>query len=83
MRDTGDQTGILAMICVTLVTGATNAWPRLRPPQDQGDGKWEIMATRQLTDSEAVRVRMWRVLSMLSALIAVVVGLLVITISAV
>ncbi len=41
------------------------------------------MATRQVTDSEAVRVRMWRVLSMLAALIAVVVGLVVITISAV
>ncbi len=71
------------MICVTLVTGATSSWSRLRKLQGQGDRKWEIMATRQVTDSEAVRVRMWRVLSMLSALIAVVVGLLVITISAV
>lgn len=71
------------MICVTLVTGATSAWSRLRKSQGRADRKWEIMATRQVTDSEAVRVRMWRVLSMLSALIAVVVGLLVITISAV
>ncbi|MFT3899056.1 MAG: hypothetical protein QM728_02265 [Gordonia sp. (in: high G+C Gram-positive bacteria)] len=41
------------------------------------------MATGQVTDSDAVRVRMWRVLSMLTALVAVVVGLVVITISAV
>ncbi|MFT4200918.1 hypothetical protein [Gordonia sp. (in: high G+C Gram-positive bacteria)] len=41
------------------------------------------MATTQVTDSDAVRVRMWRVLSMLTALIAVVVGLVVIAVSAV
>ncbi|WP_301546855.1 hypothetical protein [Gordonia sp. X0973] len=41
------------------------------------------MATSQVSDSDAVRVRMWRVLSMLTALVAVIVGLVVIAISAV
>ena len=40
------------------------------------------MATTHVTDSAVIRVRMWRVLSMLAALIAVVVGLVVITVSA-
>ncbi|GAB09483.1 hypothetical protein GOARA_040_00080 [Gordonia araii NBRC 100433] len=83
IRDTTAKFEILDMICVTLVTGATSSWSALRLPGSQDEGKWEIMATTQVTDSDAVRVRMWRVLSMLSALVAVVVGLVVITISAV
>lgn len=71
------------MICVTLVTGVTSPWSTLRIPNNQDKGKWEIMATTHVTDSAVIRVRMWRVLSMLTALIAVVVGLVVITVSAV
>ncbi|MYR06937.1 hypothetical protein GTV32_11760 [Gordonia sp. SID5947] len=54
---------------------------------DPDNRKWEIMASSRVassqgTDYSPVRVHVWRVLSMVAALVAVVVSLLVIVTSA-
>lgn len=54
---------------------------------DPENRKWEIMASPQVASSQTtecspVRVHVWRVVSMLAALVAVIVSLLIIVTSA-
>lgn len=76
---------ITSVSCVTLITLVTESamllvWPTIRIGRTWTRGN--PMAASQVNDVSAVKLRLWRVLTMLASLVAVIVGLVAIFMSA-